>query len=59
MVELFANSGYPNQMPHSAASDMGLQCLPVTHLGVSQIQWVKCLGGESNPSLCHAHKFII
>ena len=33
MVELVANSGDPDQMPHSAASDLGLHCLPVTHLG--------------------------
>ena len=30
MVELFANSEDPDQMPHSAASDLGLHCLPVT-----------------------------
>ena len=30
MVVLFANSGDPDQMPHSAASDLGLHCLPVT-----------------------------
>ena len=41
MVELFANSGDPYQMPHSAASDMGLYCLPNTLLGVSRLQWVK------------------
>ena len=35
MVELFANSGDPEQMPHSAASDVGLHCLPITLLGVS------------------------
>ena len=28
MVELFANSGDPDQ--HSAASDLGLHCLPIT-----------------------------
>ena len=33
MVELFANSGDPDQMPHSAASDLGLGCVPVTLLG--------------------------
>ena len=43
MVELFAKSGNPNQMPHSAASDLGLQCLPITLLGVSRLQWVKAL----------------
>ena len=41
MVELFANSGDPDQKSRSAASDLRLQCLPVTHLGVSSLQWVK------------------
>ena len=41
MVELFANSEDPDQMSHSAASDLGLHCLPITHLGVSRLQWVK------------------
>ena len=41
MGELFANSGDPDQMPHSAASDLGLHCLPVTLLGVFRLQWVK------------------
>ena len=40
MAKLFANSGDPDQMPHSAASDLGLHCLPITSLGVSQLQWV-------------------
>ena len=38
---VFANSEDPDQMPHSAASDMDLHCLPVTHLGVSSLQWAK------------------
>ena len=41
MVELFANSGDPDQMLHSAASDLGLHCLAITLLGVSILQWVK------------------
>ena len=41
MAKLFANSGDPDQMPHSAASDLGLHCLPFTLLGVSRLQWVK------------------
>ena len=40
MVELFANSGDPDQMPHFAASDLGLHCLPITLLGGSRLQWV-------------------
>ena len=41
MVELFANSGDPDQMLLSVASGLGLHCLPVTRLGVSSLQWVK------------------
>ena len=41
MVEVFANSGDPDQMPHSAMSDLSLHCLPVTRLGVSSLQWVR------------------
>ena len=40
MVELFANSRDPDQMPHSAASDLGLHCLPVTLLGITRLQWI-------------------
>ena len=42
MAKLFANSGDPDQMPHSVASDLGLHCLPITLLRVSRLQWVKC-----------------
>ena len=42
MVELFANSGDPDQMSHSVA-DLGVHCLPVTCLGVSSLQWVKSI----------------
>ena len=34
MIQLFANSGDPDQMPGSAASDLSLHCLPNTLLGV-------------------------
>ena len=42
MAKLFANSGDPDQMPHSVASDLGMHCLPITGtlLRVSQLQWV-------------------
>ena len=30
MVELFANSGDPDQTLHSVASDLNLHCLPIT-----------------------------
>ena len=32
MVELFANSGNPDLMPHSATSDLGLHYLTITLL---------------------------
>ena len=46
MVKLFANSGDPDQTlqndqtPHSAESDLGLHCMPITLLGVYRPQWV-------------------
>ena len=43
MVELFANSGDLDQMLHSAARDLGLHCLSVTILGVSDYNGLKCL----------------
>ena len=55
MVELFVNSGDPDQTPHSAASDLGLHCLPVTSLGSSVFNGLiltvhACL--SSLPSTC-------
>ena len=51
MAKLFANSGDPDQMPHSAPSDLGLHCLPITLLEVSRLQWVnemlKCMKHEA------------
>ena len=43
MVQLFSKSGDPDQMPHSAASNLGLHCLLVTLLGVSRLHWVNFL----------------
>ena len=43
MVVLFANSGDPDQTPRSAASDLGLHCLPFTLSGASGLQWVDYL----------------
>ena len=48
MAILLANSGDPDQTPRSAASDLGLHCLPITFLVVSRLQWVKI---NQNPSL--------
>ena len=38
MVELFANSGDPD---HTPPSDLGLDYLPITLLGISRLQWDK------------------
>ena len=40
MAKVFANSGDPDQTPHSAASDLGLHCLPIILLEVSGLQWL-------------------
>ena len=34
-----ANSGDPDQMPHSVASDLGLRYLPMSH--IKDAVWVK------------------
>ena len=39
MAKPFANSEGPDQTPRSAASDLGLHCLPIALLGVSSLQW--------------------
>ena len=41
MTKPFANNGDSDQMPHFAASGLGLHCLSVTLLGVSRLKWVK------------------
>ena len=47
-VKPFANSGDPDQTPRSAASDLGLYCLPVTLLGVLRLQLVNFDISECN-----------
>ena len=51
MVELFANSGDPDQTLRSVASDLGLHCLPITLLGVSRLQGVKTNGNSLDAAL--------
>ena len=48
MVDLFANSGDPDQTPRYAASDLGLHCLPVTCLrgGGLQFSMLMLCGGN-------------
>ena len=40
MDKLFAKNGDPDQRLHSAASDLGLHCLPITFLRDSRLQWI-------------------
>ena len=42
-AQLFANGGDPDQTPHSAASDLGFHCLPITLFRVSRQQCDKHL----------------
>ena len=53
MAKLFANSGDPDQTPHSEVSDLGLHCLPDTLLRVSRLQWLKL----SHTELCNLGLF--
>ena len=46
MAKLFASSGDPDQMLHSASSDLGLLCLPVTLLRIFRQKWVYYLWAE-------------
>ena len=41
--ELNANSVEPDQTPRSAASDLDLQCLPVSLLWDARLKWVKSI----------------
>ena len=41
MAKLCPNSGDTDQMPRSAASDLGLHCLLITLLGDSRLKWIK------------------
>ena len=40
MAQQFANNEDPDQTSHSVASDLGLNYLPITLLGVSRLKWV-------------------
>ena len=40
MSVIDANSADPDQTPRSAASDLGLHCLPASHLSDARHKWV-------------------
>ena len=48
-LNYFANSGDTDQMPHFAASDLGLHCLSIISLGVSRLQRVKEFAPRKQP----------
>ena len=54
MDKLFANSGDPDQTPHSAASDLGQHCLSIIYLGVSRPKLLAVL--ESHGFLGALHR---
>ena len=41
MAKIFANSGDPDQIPHSAVSDLDLHCSQITLFRISRLKWVK------------------
>ena len=55
IIELNANSVDPDQTPRSAASDLGLHCLPMFLLWDARHKWVK----DSHLTLLCDHNFLI
>ena len=51
-----ANSVDPDQTPRSAASDLGLHCLPMSHLWDARYKWVNQVRIRS-PYPYHVLKF--
>ena len=47
MVELFTNSGDPDQTPRPAASDQGLHCFPITLFRSPDYNGLKTSGPSS------------
>ena len=63
MAKLFANSEDPDQTPRSAASHLGLHCLPATLLGVYNglnvrklAYFLACAPNEDSNQPAHPHK---
>ena len=44
LSEFNANNVDPDQMPHSAASDLGQHCLPMSLLWDARLKWVDICG---------------
>ena len=49
MAILFANSGDPDQMPCSVASDLGLHWLPITLVSPGVVGWCECVVYLTSP----------
>ena len=52
-----ANSGDPYHMPHSAASGLGLHCVPMSFKKEARLKWVKTLQ-ESILFCCNVCLFV-
>ena len=50
--ELNANSVDPDQMPHSAASDLGLYCLPMSFYGTLGLNGLNCNSQKTYLQTC-------
>ena len=57
MAKLFANSGDPDQMPHDAASDLGLHCLPIIFSGSLDLNGLTCIPSlqGNKETVSHVH----
>ena len=51
----YANSVDPDQTPRSAASDLGLHCLPLSLLWDARLKWVKEMTRVSYDHLIWQH----
>ena len=59
MSKPFANSGDPDQMLHSAASDLGLHCMPITLFKSLQTTMGYGLRKHGKISQIREHLFIV
>ena len=57
MTVVYANSVDPDQTPRSEASDLGLHCLPISHLWHTRHNWVNHLIVQSRPILTKFRHF--
>ena len=49
----------PDLMPHCAASDVGLHCLPMSHLWDARLKWVKETDLEYSPHCADSRRVFV